>query len=190
MRNKIENNPLFESLKDSARKYEKISENNPGATGSTGSTSTGAAPNKEKIKYAVEYARRIIETCYSEYIYFLNSIPDQGIKNDLITKTDELMKSQKTDPKGFKMFFELMVSKMEELAGKVTGSPAIRNLPNFDKIQEVYSKFEKAKNELSEVTFKEYVKEYANEYTSKEVNDAVKAFVEFSSQALEQSLKK
>jgi hypothetical protein len=171
---RLEYNPLFESITDSARRYERISEQ-----------------AIDKNKYAVEYARRIIETCYSQYLYFVNSVPNETIKKELLDVLSTFLDKQKTDlALDFKTFFDSMISKIEELITKISGEQSIRNLSNFSKLQEIYNKIEQGKDELKNVTFQEYTKQYANEYTSDPVKEAVKKFVEFSADTLKQSLKK
>jgi len=170
---RLEYNPLFESLTDSARRYEKISEE----------------ATADKMKYAIEYARRILETCYSQYVYFVNSVPDSATKNEMLKQLDTFLKKENEQQKiDFKIFFDSMITKMEELAGKVSGNQAIRNLENFEKLQQIYTKIEQGKDELKNVTVPEYTKQYATEYTADAVKDAVKSFVQFSSQSLSQIL--
>jgi hypothetical protein len=169
---RLEYNPLFESITDSARRYETISEN-----------------TADKMKYAVEYARRIIETCYSQYVYFLNSVPDAALKATLLNELDTFLKAQTTQKNlDVKTFFDSMISKMEALVKEISGNQSIRNLQNFDKLQSIYSKIEQGKEELKNVTMVEYTKQYATEYTSDDVKAAVNSFVTFSSQALTQIL--
>jgi hypothetical protein len=169
---RLEYNPLFESITDSARRYETISEN-----------------TVDKMKYAVEYARRIIETCYSQYVYFVNSVPDAAVKTKLLTELDTFLKGQITQQNlDVKTFFDSMISKMEDLVKQISGNQSIRNLENFDKLQSIYDKIEQGKDELKNVTMEEYTKQYAAEYTSDDVKLAVKNFVTFSSQALTQVL--
>ena len=170
---RLEYNPLFESLTDSARRYETISEQS----------------TTDKMKYAVEYARRIIETCYTQYVYFVNSIPDSATKQTVLTELEAFLKKENEQPSiDFKNFFDSMIAKMEELAGKVSGNQAIRNLENFEKLQQIYNKIEQGKDELKNVTVPEYTKQYATEYTSDAVKNAVKSFVKFSSESLSQIL--
>ena len=171
---RLEYNPLFESITDSARRYERISEQ-----------------AIDKNKYAVEYARRIIETCYSQYLYFVNSVPNETIKKELLDVLSKFLDQKKTDQAlDFKTFFDSMISKIEELITKISGEQSIRNLANFPKLQEIYNKIEQGKDELKNVTFDEYTKQYATEYTSDEVKKAVGDFVKFSSESLNQSLTK
>ncbi len=171
---RLEYNPLFESITDSARRYERISEQ-----------------AIDKNKYAVEYARRIIETCYSQYLYFLNSLPDQTTKNDLMEKLNTFLKEQAKQPMiDFKMFFDEMISNIEKIIAEISNIQSIRNLENFPKLQEIFKKVEQGKDELKNVTFDEYTKQYATEYTSDEVKKAVGTFVKFSSESLNQSLTK
>ena len=106
---RFEYNPLFESLTDSARRYETISEQ----------------ATADKMKYAVEYARRIIETCYTQYVYFVNTIPDSATKKTVLTELEAFLKKENEQPSiDFKNFFDSMIAKMEELAGKVSGYAA------------------------------------------------------------------
>jgi len=169
---RLEYNPLFESLADSARRYERIVEQS----------------TPDKIKYAVEYARRIMETCYSQYVYFVNSVPDATVKTTLLTSLSTYLKEQKDKGLDIKTFFDGMISKMEDLVKQISGNQAIRNLENFEKLQSIYDKIEQGKNELKDVTMEEYTKQYSTEYTSPEVKKAVNDFISFSSQALDQSL--
>ena len=170
---RLEYNPLFESITDSARRYETISEQS----------------TVDKMKYAVEYARRIIETCYSQYVYFVNSVPDATLKTKLLTELATFLKDQISQKKlDVKTFFDAMISKMEDLVKQISGNQSIRNLENFDKLQSIYSKIEQGKDELKNVTMAEYTKQYATEYTSDDVKAAVTSFVTFSSEALAQTL--
>ena len=172
---RLEYNPLFESITDTAKRYETISEET----------------TVDKTKYAVEYARRIIETCYSQYLYFLNSVPDETTKNDLMEKLDTFLKDQaKQTMIDFKMFFDAMISNIEKIIAEISSIQSIRNLENFSKLQEIFKKVEQGKDELKDVTFIEYTKQYATEYTSDPVKTAVGTFVKFSSEALIQSLAK
>jgi hypothetical protein len=172
---RLEYNPLFESITDSARRYETISEQT----------------TVDKTKYAVEYARRIIETCYSQYLYFLNSVPDETAKNEMMTELDTFLQEQAKQPKiDLKSFFDAMISKIENLISKISSIQSIRNLENFSKLQEIYKKVEQGKDELKDVTFSAYTKQYATEYTSDPVKEAVGTFVKFSADALKQSLTK
>lgn len=172
---RLEYNPLFESITDTAKRYETISEET----------------TVDKTKYAVEYARRIIETCYSQYLYFLNSVPDETTKNDLMEKLDTFLKDQAKQPMiDFKMFFDAMISNIEKIIAEISSIQSIRNLENFPKLQEIFKKVEQGKDELKDVTFIEYTKQYATEYTSDPVKTAVGTFVKFSSEALIQSLAK
>ena len=161
---RLEYNPLFESITDSARRYETISEET----------------TVDKTKYAVEYARRIIETCYSQYLYFLNSVPDETTKNDLMEKQNTFLKDQAK---------QTMID-IEKIIAEISSIQSIRNLENFSKLQEIFKKVEQGKDELKDVTFIEYTKQYATEYTSDPVKTAVGTFVKFSSESLIQSLAK
>ncbi len=170
---RLEYNPLFESLTDSARRYQTISED----------------ATTDKMKYAVEYARRIIETCYTQYVYFVNTIPDSVTKKTVLTELEGFLKKENEQPKiDFKTFFDSMIAKMEELVGRVSGNQAIRNLENFEKLQQIYNIIEQGKDELKNVTVPEYTKQYATEYTSDDVKNGVKSFVKFSSESLSQIL--
>jgi hypothetical protein len=169
---RLEYNPLFESITDSARRYETISEQT----------------TVDKTKYAVEYARRIIETCYSQYLYFLNSLPDETKKNEIIAELDKFLEDQAKQPMiDFKTFFDAMISNIENIITQISSIQSIRNLENFSKLQEIFKKVEQGKDELKDVTFVEYTKQYATEYTSPDVKKAVGTFVKFSSEALKQS---
>ena len=79
--NKTFNNPLFESLVVTAKKYERIHE---------------ATDPAYKLKYAKEYAAKILQLVYDQYIYFVSSIPLKSLKDDILTKSLEFIESKAT----------------------------------------------------------------------------------------------
>ena len=100
---RLEYNPLFESLTETARKYSRINEE--GETlidqGSTGGTGAFLKPgtSEYKIKYATEYAVKIFQLIYDEYNYFINSITDETVKARYAAEMFDFIKlnSQKAD---------------------------------------------------------------------------------------------
>lgn len=171
---RLDYNPLFESIIDSAKRYEKISEE---------------LSQEEKTKYAIEYARKIIEICYSQYIFFVNCIPDNTLKNKAIEETVTFLKNQNVESINFRTFFDAMIVKMNELSNSISGNQAIRNLANFSDLQKIYQKFESGVKILQDEVVKKYEKQYSTEITSPKVTEAVKSFVKFTYEALDQSLK-
>ena len=168
MRNIIQN-PLFESLEKTAKKYERIQE---------------ATDPAYKMKFAREYAKKLLQLVYDNYIYFISSIPLESLKTETIKKSIDFINSRTTSNNltvaGLSDDF---IKQWESVYGAITANQDLQSLS--PEIKDIYLKvgegMKQYKNALDS-----YLKKYGTEASSPEVLQTVKNFIVNSSEALKQ----
>lgn len=169
MRNTVIKNPLFESLVDTAKKYERIQE---------------ATDPEYKMKYAKDYAVKIIQMIYDQYIYFVSSIPSEELKDRLFKEGITFVESKFREPNPtLKGLAEDLMKQWESVSGSISANPAIQNLS--PQIKEIYQKVGEGMK-ASNDALNSYFEKYTQESTSPEVVNKIKTFMMGSLEALKQ----
>lgn len=179
---KLEYNPLFESLTETARKYSRINEEgspyNASETiidlGSTGSSAPAKGSSEYKIKFAAEYAVKIFQLIYDEYTYFLNSIKDQTLKQKYATSLYEFVEqnSIKTDL-NFDLLGKELITKWEVM----NASSEMKNIAaSSDNFKKAYDNISKAISKFK-LLLSAYSQKYGTELSNNLVKDSIKSFI-------------
>jgi hypothetical protein len=168
---RLEYNPLFESLADSARRYSKINEE--GEAGLTGATNS--ASQEYMMKYAKEYAKRIVQIVYEQYFYFASSIPDTTLKQKYVGEALEFLKTQKDKGAGitFKELADATIANGKKLIEAINLNTDLINSAPI--IKEIYANVESGMTEM-ENAVKQYIEQYGAYSTSPEVVQVLKDF--------------
>lgn len=158
---KIEYNPLFESLSEVAKRYERIGEQE------------NTESDDYKLKSAKDYAIRILQMIYDEYLYFLNSVPSDEFrkkyKEEIITFMDT--ESKKTD-----VNMELLVKSIMDKWKAVNKSESVTKASEkSEAIRNSYSTVEMGISKLDELV-KTYTEKYKKEMMDPSVAKAIKDF--------------
>jgi hypothetical protein len=169
---KLEYNPLFESLVGTARRYERIKEQENTESGDY------------KVKNAKEYALKIVQILYDEYLYFLNSIPDEDerkkYKSELLSFIES--ESKKTDT-NMELLAKSMIAKFQEIN---KSSSVTKASEKSETIKNAYSKVEQGISNFMELV-KLYNEKYAKEIADPSVANGIKEFMTNASANLQKA---
>lgn len=181
---RLEYNPLFETLSDSARRYSRINEEDL-----VGATGAGTVSAEYSAKYAKEYAKRLIQIAYEQYFYFASSIPDATLKQKYVQEALEFLKTQET--KGANLSFKEMIDGVIANCKKVVeainlNADLINSAPI---IKDIYSNVEKGMLEI-ENAVKQYLEQYGTFSGTNEISQLLIDFCKLTYANLEQYLKK
>lgn len=167
--NRTFNNPLFESLAVTAKKYERIHEDTDPAY---------------KLKYANEYAAKILQLVYDQYIYFVSSIPLKSLKDDILKKSLEFIESKATGSNlTLQGLSEDIIKQWDSVSGSIMASQDLQKLS--PEIKNIYLKVGEGMK-ASKSALDSYLKKYGNEASSQEVLQTVKSFIINSDKALKE----
>lgn len=167
---KLEYNPLFESLADTARRYERINEE--------------VSP-EVKIKYAKEYAKKILDAIYQQYVYFVYSIPDSTLKQTAIKEALTFIQglSAKTTAQ---LSLETIVDEFTKKWDAIeTSSQDIDAMKKAPILKDIYADVNKGMEEIKNAV-KVYLEKYGTEASSNAVLTDIKTFVDSAKTSMEQ----
>lgn len=183
---RLEYNPLFESVTETAKKYSKINEEGQTLidTGTTGAGGASKGSEEYKIKYAKEYAIKIFQLIYDEYIYFMNSIQDETAKQKYAQEILDFLKanSQKSDI-NFEIISKEILTKWESM----------NSSSEVKKIAESSDDFRKAYQDIAQaiknftLLLNSYSQKYGKELSNNSVMTAIKSFVNTALSTLSQA---
>jgi hypothetical protein len=183
---RLEYNPLFESVTETAKKYSKINEEGQTLidTGTAGAGGASKGSEEYKIKYAKEYAIKIFQLIYDEYIYFMNSIQDETAKQKYAQEILDFLKanSQKSDI-NFEIISKEILTKWESM----------NSSSEVKKIAESSDDFRKAYQDIAQaiknftLLLNSYSQKYGKELSNNSVMTAIKSFVNTALSTLSQA---
>jgi hypothetical protein len=181
---RLEYNPLFESLTETAKRYSRINEE--GATGGTGGTGDFLKPGTSayKTKYAIEYAKKIFQLIYDEYFYFLSSIKDETIKNKFKSELFDFIKlnSQKSD-----INLDVIAKDIITRWQTMNSSTEVKNIAaSSDDFRKAYESIDKGVVKLSQL-LSAYSQKYGTEATNPSLITEVKTLINNALTNLEQA---
>lgn len=172
--NRLEYNPLFESLTDTARRYERISEEDEQTT-------------EYKKKYAAEYATRILAMIYEQYSYFVSSMPvEEKTRSEWKNNLQNFIKENSTKSDlSFKEIADSMISEMDKV------NSSLKSNEIFSKKLKAYPSLENIQNNISggikelKNTIDLYSQKYGDMTKDPSVIGKVKEFITNTITALE-----
>lgn len=179
---RLEYNPLFESLRDSARRYSIINEEDLATSQNTNS-------QEYLLKYAKEYAKRLSQIAYEQYFYFVSSIPDATMKQQYVNEALEFIKTQMSKGANLspKEMIDTIIANTKKVVEAINLNADLINSAPI--IKEIYSNVEKGMTEM-ENAVKQYVEQYGTFASSPEVSQVLADFCKLTYTNLEQYLKK
>jgi hypothetical protein len=179
---RLEYNPLFESLTDSARRYSAINEEDAVA-GQAGTTS-----NEYLVKYAKEYAKRLVQISYEQYFYFVSSIPDSAMKQKYLKEAIDFLKTQETQGANlsFKAMIDGIISNCKKVVSEINLNADLINSAPI--LKDIYSNVEKGMNEMDNAV-KQYIEQYGTFSNTPEISQLLKDFCTLTYTNLQQYLK-
>jgi len=167
-------NPLFESLNETARRYERFNESD-------------VSP-EYKRKYAIEYGSRIIQLMYDQYVYFTSSIPIEALRTQLYKDLVSFVDLQSTKENTLKTIADSIMTILNNVLLEVNK----RKESDFNEqnkkqwVIDAYKKLEEGLGKM-EAAVNEYNKLYSEPYP--EVNKMIQDFLTNAKTALEQTKK-
>lgn len=168
MNNKTIYNPLFESLKETARRYDRINEDSA----------------EYRLKGAIEYANKILQLTFDQYVYFVTSVPLASLKQDLVKKSLTFVDGlgTKTDLT-LQSVIDLITKEWESASGSIMANQDLMKLSPA--VKDIYTKVSEGMSALKE-TVDLYIKRYGTEMNNPQVTTAIKTFVGNSAKILKE----
>lgn len=164
-------NPLFESLWNTVKRYEVIQEDS----------------KEYKLKSAKDYANKILQLAYSQYVYFASSVPSYGLKKDLLKNSLAFMDQQASKPNlTLKDFLDGLFKQWESASGSIMADGDLLKLPE---VKEMYLKVGEGMNALKQV-LETYEKRYGSQAADPSILTMVKDFITNATTALKEKNKK
>ncbi len=172
MNNRNMYNPLFESLTDTARRYERVHEEKDPAY---------------RLKSAQEYANKILQLAFNEYSYFVSSVPLPALKQELLKKNLDFFDglATKTDL-NIQGAVDAVMKEWESTAGSLMANQDLQKMSPA--IKEIYTMVGDGMKTLKGAA-DIYLRRYSAEVNKPEVINSVKTFVANTIKALKEKNK-
>jgi len=150
---RLEYNPLFESLSETAKRYQRIDED--------------AVDSDYKKKAAVDYAKRLLEITWGQLGYFIEAIPNPELKAKIKAQLLDFSKqiTLRTDLTVDELI-NVVTEKWKAFKDDITRAKEVEAYAT--KLQEVYDKVSQAMDKMVSAT-KIYLEKYPDESRSNEV---------------------
>ena len=166
---RLEYNPLFESITDSARRYQRISED--------------AVDPQYKKQAAVNYAKRIIRIVGDQINYFVMSIPSPTVRaTTLKTLLEFLTTTASKTGITFEELFNTFVEEWNTLEKSIVSSS---EMSKYEGIDEIYLKVANGMEKMKSAASL-YIEKYPEDSKSGEVTTALSEMMKMVKQSIEQ----
>lgn len=151
---RLEYNPLFESIVDSARRYEKISEE--------------VVDDNYKMEAAINYAKKIVQMLGDQVNYYVFTIPNPTVRATTLKALMEFW-GKAAAGSTFEEIFNMVSSQWDTLEKSIANSAEMKV---YVGIEDVYAKVSGGIQKMKE-TAKIYLDTYPEESKNGVVNKAV-----------------
>jgi hypothetical protein len=167
---RLEYNPLFESIADSARRYSRISED--------------AVDQNYKKQTAVAYAKKMLQITGSTINYFVISIPNPTVRARVLKTLLDFWSNEVTNKSTatFETLFNKVAGQWDILEKDIMNSS---EMSVYEGIDEVYVEISNGLERMKSAA-KIYLEKYPEESKSGEVTTAIGTMLDSIKQNLEQ----